>query len=249
MLIKTPDNSVHKGFTLIELLVVISIIALLISIMVPTLGRAREQARRTVCMSNKRQMGIALSAYFVSFNNRFPSSSCRAGQPEKYWLSVLAGFTKQPLLFRCPSDKSELKFVDWTQPLAEQLANHPEGLRYSSYAANNLLDDVVYDVPGNNGRFNNLLAIKSPQNCIWISESPQHWTGTDHSHPEHWFGNINVAKRHVDWNRHSGTSNYLFADQHVENLKIEDTYNINGDCLWFPDSAPGWPEWMRNSPF
>jgi prepilin-type N-terminal cleavage/methylation domain-containing protein len=52
-----------KGFTLIELLVVISVIAVLMAILVPVLGRAREFAKRTICASNLKQIGIAVSAY------------------------------------------------------------------------------------------------------------------------------------------------------------------------------------------
>lgn len=52
-----------KGFTLVELLVVISIIALLVSILMPSLGRAREQARLTMCLSNLKQLGYGTAMY------------------------------------------------------------------------------------------------------------------------------------------------------------------------------------------
>ena len=64
-----PSRSIC-GFTLIELLVVVSIIALLVSILLPSLGRARASAKKVVCMSNLHQMGIGVYAY-ASENNDF----------------------------------------------------------------------------------------------------------------------------------------------------------------------------------
>ncbi|MHA1471277.1 MAG: type II secretion system protein, partial [Candidatus Asgardarchaeia archaeon] len=52
-----------KGFTLIELLVVIAIIALLVSILMPALAKAREMARRIVCASQQRDVGLAIAMY------------------------------------------------------------------------------------------------------------------------------------------------------------------------------------------
>jgi len=64
----------QRGFTLIELLVVIGIIALLIGILLPTLGAAREAARTAVCSSNTRQLAIAANVFVEDFNGRLPSA-------------------------------------------------------------------------------------------------------------------------------------------------------------------------------
>ena len=63
------------GFTLIEMLVAISIIALLIALLLPTVKRAREAARRTVCMSNTRQLALSLNLYADDFDSTYPASA------------------------------------------------------------------------------------------------------------------------------------------------------------------------------
>jgi prepilin-type N-terminal cleavage/methylation domain-containing protein/prepilin-type processing-associated H-X9-DG protein len=62
----------RSGFTLIELLVVVAIIALLISILLPTLGRARNSAKDAVCASNLHQLGFAVEYYTRDNNDRLP---------------------------------------------------------------------------------------------------------------------------------------------------------------------------------
>lgn len=62
----------RSGFTLIELLVVISIIALLIGILLPTLANARNAAQVSVCLSNQRQLGIGVQTYGIDFDDHIP---------------------------------------------------------------------------------------------------------------------------------------------------------------------------------
>jgi len=62
----------RKGFTLIELLVVIAIIAILAAILFPVFGKAREKARQTQCLSNQRQLALAVALYAQDNNEMFP---------------------------------------------------------------------------------------------------------------------------------------------------------------------------------
>ena len=227
---KPPSD--NNGFTLIELMVVIAIIALLMGILLPSLNRARRQAKKITCISNMRQMGVALQAYLMDSENRLPPSSCYLSDPNQYWLKILTRYTGEKLLFRCPSDKAK-NFVDWDLQLDEQ----PDDSRWSSFALNGLLDPRC---SYNRGRYNNIINIRQPGYCIYVSESPSSWTKYDHTHPETW-GSLDQAKGQVSWGSHNGTSNFLLVDGHAENLKIEQTWSWPGQCWWYPGYAPGWP--------
>ncbi|MBN2063814.1 MAG: type II secretion system protein [Sedimentisphaerales bacterium] len=106
MMIKKSLANNKTGFTLIELLVVMTIIALLVSILLPALGRARKQARLVVCTVNLKEVGHGLLMYSMDNNDLFPSQKAiggwkfRAapgyrdphdfyGYPERYGLAAL----------------------------------------------------------------------------------------------------------------------------------------------------------------
>jgi len=68
-----------RGFTLIELLVVVAIIGLLISILIPSLGRVRESTRRTVCGTNLKSQGTAIAIYAQQYSDTLPQFDNAAG--------------------------------------------------------------------------------------------------------------------------------------------------------------------------
>ena len=97
---KTERRRRGPGFTLIELLIVISIIAALAAIIFPVFASVRERGRRTVCLSNERQLGMAMLQYVADSGETFPGGLMWAGDK---WVSQTYPYVKAAGLFHCPS--------------------------------------------------------------------------------------------------------------------------------------------------
>jgi prepilin-type N-terminal cleavage/methylation domain-containing protein len=118
----------RRGFTLIELLVVMAIISLLASMLLPTLGRAKEKSRTTTCLNNLHQAGLSLAMYSDENSFKFPELYLREGdelklveytlggrEPKRAFASLfptakarpLYPYVKESEIFRCPKDRGQ----------------------------------------------------------------------------------------------------------------------------------------------
>src|SRR5581483_6045598 len=102
--------SEKRGFTLIELLVVIAIIAILAAILFPVFAQAREKARATSCLSNLKQVGLALIMYRQDYDeqntNEWPWAGISKWDWDHTFAAVITPYIKNRDLFRCPSMSS-----------------------------------------------------------------------------------------------------------------------------------------------
>jgi prepilin-type N-terminal cleavage/methylation domain-containing protein len=103
------------AFTLIELLVVIAIIAILAAILFPVFSQAREKARQTTCLSNEKQIGMAILQYVQDYDEAMPSGVVNApytqnpGPTTGYgmgWAGQVFAYAKSKEIFRCPDDNT-----------------------------------------------------------------------------------------------------------------------------------------------
>ena len=205
-----------QGFTLLELLTVVAIIAVLCSILIPALHGVRFSAQQASCASNMRQIGSALLLYAAANDNKLPETSHTAafGQSWIYTLSEYLGDCDEVRI--CPAD--------------------PKGDgRFDAGGTSYILNSFLF-VPqiGPFGQpmgepTNNLLLIENPTEtpmAFIIADSQGIGDANDHTHSSRWsswsavvrdispgrFGGGNSPMRAL------GSSNYLFADGHVEQL-------------------------------
>jgi prepilin-type N-terminal cleavage/methylation domain-containing protein/prepilin-type processing-associated H-X9-DG protein len=161
-----------KGFTLIELLVVIAIIAILAAILFPVFARARENARRSSCQSNLKQVGLGLMQYAQDYDELLPAARVMgSGATGTKWQDVLQPYIKSTQLFNCPSDS----FSGTERYVFPPSARSSQ--EYGSYSVNSLYYDPADAVssPANAvGAGTSLAKLASPSTTIWAADTSKY---------------------------------------------------------------------------
>ncbi len=226
------QNSRLKAFTLIELLVVIAIIAILAAILFPVFARARENARRTSCMSNLRQMGLAAMQYVQDYDEFYPPNLIATDEPAPdgdswnngywYWPQMLYPYHKSTQVFYCPSSVEP----STTPPMTRH------------YGANTAI--IVY--PASAARIS-MAALITPASTYMMTDSgalriDRSWTLTLASNNYYLPGagsagnacgtTVANAKADCETGRHFVGVNVAFADGHVKWLKSSVLYTEAG---------------------
>lgn len=245
-----PTSAKKHGFTLIELLVVIAIIAILAAILFPVFAQAREKARQASCLSNTKQIGLALLAYSQDYDEKMvdgwfgpggygPSNSTTVYK----WMDAVAPFVKNNALYTCPDSPMGIG-ADATGTFLphEQLGTVPntnaasDDRYYGSYAINSAywgISDWSIRGPSNGI---GLPAVANPAGTIWVMDGNGSYQLSWPDIPNQpttvrktaggtqyicWTTvDINNKQEGAAVARHQGSMNIIFCDGHSKNMTL-----------------------------
>lgn len=241
----------RRAFTLIELLVVIAIIAILAAILFPVFARAREAARKTTCLSNEKQILLALNMYSQDHDGRTPKGEgldwwqqiaycdnyvIPAGaafgnwgpcgnRSNVTWRSQVIPYIKNGQVFLCPTFERPDETL-WLDMRAQYEARATRSYAISYTALHNCCAQQRLDAP------------PSPASTILLTESREYtpdWKMDYIAVPPDGSGRAWFDSSKGIMTTHSGMSNFGFYDGHCKSYRFKATF---GSLNWPNNAAP-----------
>ena len=232
----------RRAFTLIELLVVVAIIALLVSIMLPALEQAREEAKKVVCLSNLRQMAIAAQSYSLIYDGCYPIAYYFESKPPLF-ISHAWDFTSvkdwstgqthvQPGLLWCGTGTTKIQQCPSFSGDANWLTDPYTGYNYNtSYIGHGSGESIVAPAK--------TYEVHDPSNCALFGDG-EYASGANKFMRAPWPnpGDAGFFGRAAGTQgfRHLDKTNVGFCDGHAESLS--ECYTQT-DPAEVPNIAPG----------
>ena len=223
------------GFTLIELLVVIAIIAILAAILFPVFARARENARKSTCQNNLKQIGLAVMQYCQDYDEKYVSiyddGLGYAAGGRVIWADKLQPYIKNRAVFVCPSNSNASD------------ANRGGALNPTSLQGTRYQMPMTHVFPEGWTSPVAMCDFAAPAETVCILESSNAWW--QHYCPRHLSSPmgvltdtttgltyINGSLNERTWPLHSEGLNVAFCDGHVKFEKITNLADPNRRYLW-----------------
>jgi len=250
------------GFTLIELLVVIAIIAVLMSILMPALNKARTQTKAIICMSNLHQWGLVMKFYTDDNRGLFMGDlgnggTSLLGRPE------LKEFYKDDELLLCPmatktyAEGGRSPFAAWQDTGSDPLGNPPCSYGINTWilskaSAQYQTDDRMWKTPSvrQAARVPMVLDCAGYQNASpWAKDSPPEYESTFVT------GTSLNEMGYVCLNRHNRGLNAVFMDYAVQKVDLKRLWTLKWNRKFETDgpwtiaggvTPDDWPDWMRD---
>jgi prepilin-type N-terminal cleavage/methylation domain-containing protein/prepilin-type processing-associated H-X9-DG protein len=239
---KKPTKTTKGAFTFIELLVVIAIIAILAAILFPVFGRVRENARRTSCQSNLKQLALGIFQYTGDYDERYP---IRDGAPTSTgstgrWPRDVFPYVKSIQVFQCPSkrtnpDKGNIELETFSQygmPYASG-NNNTEVLSRLGYPT------VLVQEPTRSFLLTETKQANSTNGSgFWTPSFTRNSTANSAEHSTAYFTssvhlegyNVAFADGHVKWVKFGDSNSYIWRCPSLPNQAYTAQGTGNGQC-------------------
>jgi len=231
------------GFTLVELLVVISIIALLMAILVPSLSRAREQAKKVVCLSHVKQWGVIWYLYTQDHNGFFNEGW--GGEGMARWYDALEGYYKDPQILCCPKVAAEK---------GAWFGIGSYGINGWCYNPKPGIKDIGLGV-GPTSKNWRTVHVKNAAYVPMFQDAayPEAWPN-DTDKPREYYDVPSSAwgwlGHHICIDRHILSVNVAFLDFSARSVGLKGLWKLKWNKDFDIDGGPlpgEWPDWMKNA--